>query len=281
MTRRPENIKSQIDNIGKIEGVVVAMRALAAAHTQEARRHLDAIREHQAAVAQAMAHAITCFGATNLQRLQTAQAEGPHLRIIVGAAQGFSGLYNERIIAAAKATTEGPKPQYILVGQRCISELADHGIVPVWSANMVAHTAEVPALASQVVDAVFEQLATKQVEHVSIIHAEPGTSEQTLTDRRLIPFDFQRSTPEPSGLRVMTTLPPKDLIEKLVEEYVFAEICEALMVGFAAENDARMAAMTRARSNVRDIRQDLFQEFSHARQEQMTTEIIELSEAAR
>ena len=54
---------------------------------------------------------------------------------------------------------------------------------------------------------------------------------------------------------------------------------EALMLGFAAENDARMQAMLRARSNVSHVIDDLKRGYHQARQEQMTAEILELSES--
>ena len=53
-----DEIKERIGNIGQIEGVIVAMRAMAAAHAQEARRHLRAIRQHEDTVARAMADAM-------------------------------------------------------------------------------------------------------------------------------------------------------------------------------------------------------------------------------
>lgn len=81
-------------------------------------------------------------------------------------------------------------------------------------------------------------------------------------------------------MQPLLTLPHSVLVTRLVEEHVFTEICEALMLGFAAENDARITAMSRARSNVRQIREGLRGEFAQARQEQTTTEIIELSDDA-
>jgi F-type H+-transporting ATPase subunit gamma len=49
------------------------------------------------------------------------------------------------------------------------------------------------------------------------------------------------------------------------------------MLGFASESAARAAAMARAQTNVRRISSDLTRLFNQSRQEQMTTEIIELS----
>ena len=49
------------------------------------------------------------------------------------------------------------------------------------------------------------------------------------------------------------------------------------MLSFAAENEARMRAMIRARSNVGRTRDMLRATYRRLRQEQITTEIVELA----
>lgn len=278
--RRAEDISGRIENVRQIESVVVAMRALAAAHAQEARRHLTAIRQQEETVANAMADALALLPAPDHG---LAPIVGSHLRIVVGAAQGFSGLYNERIVKAALEATSsvGTDGQYLLIGQRCVTEFEGLGVAPVWSANMAAHTDEIPALASRVVDALFDLLGQGGITTVSILYSDPDGRDQNPVHRRLMPFDFTRIAPARRVAPPLVTLPPETLISDLVEEYVFTEICEALMLGFASENDARMTAMSRARTNVGRIRDDLWLEFAQLRQEQTTTEIIELSQVAR
>jgi F-type H+-transporting ATPase subunit gamma len=277
LMRRPEDIKARIGNIEQVEGVVVAMRALAAAHAQEARKHLRAIREQEATVARAMVDALPLLDAP--LHATTGTTDGAHLRIVVGAAQGFSGTYNERIVSGAIGNfAVEPSTAFLLIGQRCISEFEIRGRSSVWSADMAAHAAEVPALANRVVDAVFRLLGRGAFTRVSVVYSEPAGSGQNLTVRQLMPFDFSRFETAARPDAPLTTLAPPVLVTRLVEEYVFTEICEALMLGFAAENDARMAAMSRARTNVRHIREELGGEFAQARQEQTTTEIIELSD---
>lgn len=272
-----DEIKQRIGNIGQIEGVIVAMRAMAAGHAQEARKHLRAIREHEETVARAMAEAMALVPDSELVPVQN-RGTATHLQIVVGAAQGFSGLYNERIVSGIlDHADEDEAYRYMLVGQRCVTEFAERGHAPDWSANMVAHTAEVPSLASRLVDALFDRLNSGEVHRVSVVYADPDTTNSALIVRRLMPFDFTRIERIRTVIEPATTIEPHLLIARLVEEYVFTEICEALMLGFAAENDARMNAMTRARSNVRNIAQDLQRRFHQARQEETTTEIIELS----
>ncbi|MFZ2468739.1 MAG: F0F1 ATP synthase subunit gamma, partial [Parvibaculum sedimenti] len=70
------------------------------------------------------------------------------------------------------------------------------------------------------------------------------------------------------------------LLAKLVEEYVFAELCEAVMLSFAAENEARMRAMIAARSNVAKTLDGLIARSRQLRQEEITNEIVELASGA-
>ena len=274
MTGRPEDIGERLENVRQIEDVVVALRAMAAAHARDARNHIAAIRQHAATVQRAMASAIVA--AVPPEPAPTSE-EG-HLMIVVGAAQGFAGLYNEHVVTSAlEHAGQDEAPQFLLVGQRCAAEFDRRGIAPVWSANMVVRAAEVPGLASRIADTLYERIGRRAVERVSLIHGSSDKGPLEVTFHHLLPFDFSRIGGPVDSSEPLMTLPPERLLERLVEEYVFADICEALMQSFAAENDARMQAMTRARSNVDDMAEDLERAYRIARQEKTTMEIFELT----
>ncbi len=270
---RPEEIEERRDNVLQIEGIVATLRALAVAHQAEARTHLDAIRAHETSVASALSTALSRLDADRPQ-----PADGPGVAIVIGAAQGFSGAFGERMATAA--LTEGANGGVLMVvGNRTLGALAEHKVTPAWSAEMSPHAPEVPALANRLADALFERLTATPDATVSLLFADPADPGLPLVRRTLFPFDFSRF-PRASGAPPLTTLPAPALIAALVEEYVFTELCEALMLGFAAENAARAEAMSRAQLNVKRIAADLKGEFQRARQEQMTTEIVELSASA-
>ena len=65
----------------------------------------------------------------------------------------------------------------------------------------------------------------------------------------------------------------------LLQEALFAAVALALMQGMAAEAEARVEAMARAQTNLRARRTEVEQSYLRARQEQMTTEVIELTVA--
>jgi F-type H+-transporting ATPase subunit gamma len=74
----------------------------------------------------------------------------------------------------------------------------------------------------------------------------------------------------------LTTLAPDVLLASLADEYVYASLCEAAMHAFVAENEARAAAMVRARSKVQDILTELHLSEHRVRQEAITAELVEL-----
>jgi F-type H+-transporting ATPase subunit gamma len=78
----------------------------------------------------------------------------------------------------------------------------------------------------------------------------------------------------------LTTLAPQLLLERLAAEYVYAQLCEAAMYAFEAENDARMLAMASAKTNIETKLAGLSQREHQLRHEEITTEIVELAASA-
>lgn len=269
---RPEEIRDRLANVHQIGSIISTLRAIAAAHQAEAKAHLQAIRAQEAAVAEALSVALALGGPNG------AGAPAPGITIVIGAAQGFSGTYGERMAEAAQAAVRAGD-RLMVVGSRTLGALADQGLAPDWSAEMAPHAPEVPPLAIRMTDALFERLAEAPEASVQMIHADPDDIGAGPQDRSLFPFDTSRFPPD-ARPAPMLNLPAQSLIASLIEEYVFTEICEGLMLGFAAENAARAEAMGRAQSAVKRISGDLRQGFQRVRQEQMTTEIVELATAA-
>jgi F-type H+-transporting ATPase subunit gamma len=98
--------------------------------------------------------------------------------------------------------------------------------------------------------------------------------------RSLLPFDFRRFTLPMPGQPPLITLPPALLLARLVEEYVFAELCEAALTAFAAENEARVAAMLAAKQNLEHMGSDLRALERQIRQDEITAEVVELASGA-
>ena len=96
----------------------------------------------------------------------------------------------------------------------------------------------------------------------------------------LLPIDFGRFARPRERQAPLIALPPELLLDRLAAEYVYAQLCEAAMHAFVAENEARMLAMVAAKNNTETKLAALLRRERQLRQEEITTEIVELATGA-
>ena len=81
----------------------------------------------------------------------------------------------------------------------------------------------------------------------------------------------------PTPTRRSLNLAPETLLSELAADYLHAQLCNAALHAFAAENEARMEAMAAARSQIERQLSALRATQRLVRQEEITAEIIELA----
>ena len=277
MSGKLSEVEGRIGTVHQLEAVITAMRGSAAARSREAHSRLDGIRAYAAVIGEAIGQALALAPAAEPTTREAGSPQG-HIVIVLSAEQGFVGSFNERVVGAAEGHLNAGGSELLIVGDRGAMVAAERALTFGWSAPMVAHAEEAPLLASRITDALYSRLEKDQVRRVTMIHAVPAPSVTfEVVERVLVPFDFARFKVAPRSIPPITTLPPDRLLAELAEEYVYAQLCEAVMLSFAAENEARMVAMIAARSNVARKLDELVASFRRLRQEEITGEIIELS----
>ncbi len=279
MTDRLSDIEARIDTAHQLSAVITAMRGIAAARAREGRGHVDAIRAYTGMIASAIGQ-VLAFLPQSGRPSPALPGSGAHAIIAVCAEQGFAGAFSERVLDAAKQTA-GASPQQrmelLIVGDRGLLLASERGLDVAWSTPTITHAGQMAALAGRILEALYQRLDAGRVSRVTVVHAVPNPAASIeIAQKRLVPFDFGRFPPAPAAVAPLITLKPSVLLAKLVEEYVFAALCEAVMLSFAAENEARMRAMIAARSNVAKTLDGLIARSRQLRQEGITDEIIEL-----
>ncbi len=277
MTERLSDVMARIGSVRQLSSVIGAMRGIAAARAREARERVEGVRAYArtvgAAIGQALAFVEGAAGAPH-------NGGDGHLVIALCAEQGFAGPFNRRVLDVAERLLKSAEPhpaELLLLGGRGLAAAEERGLNIGWSASMVAHVDEAAALADRVTEQLYARLEQGRATRVSLAHATPAVSgEIHVVERTLAPFDFARFPRARNPSPPLISLPPGALLAQLAEEYVFAELCEALTLSLAAENEARMRAMTAAKSNVSKMLDDLIARSRQLRQEEITNEIIEL-----
>jgi len=280
MSGKLSEVEGRIGTVHQLEAVITAMRGSAAARSREARGRLAGIHAYAEIIGGAIGQALGLAPDSDPAPHKRQRPEG-HVVIVLCAEQGFAGTFNERVLDVAEKHLRSDAAELLIAGDRGTMVAAERGLAVGWSAPMVSHAEEVPRLASRITDALYSRLEKSQANCVTVVHSVPAPSASIeIVERSLLPFDFAHFKAPARALPPITTLPPDQLLAELAEEYVYAELCEELMLSFAAENEARMRAMIAARSNVASKLDELIGSSRRLRQEEITGEIIELSAGA-
>lgn len=280
MSERLSDVDARIGSVHQLSAVITAMRGIAAARSREARDHLEGIRAYADAIAAAIGQALS-LAPEPPNPVMAVSAQSDQAIVVFCAEQGFAGTFNERVLDAAQAVVAAEPERrawLLLAGDRGLMIAGERGLDIEWSVPMIAHIGQAAVLAGRIIEVVYGLIDEGRISEVTAVYAAPDAkAEVQIIRKRLIPFDYHRFRLLPVSRPPLITLPPQRLIEGLAEEYIFAQICEAITLSFAAENEARTRAMIAAKSNVAKTLDSLTGLSRQLRQEQITSELIELS----
>lgn len=271
MAEELAEVRARIRGVRQLDAVIGAMRGIAAAHAQQSKGLLPGARAYAEIVTQTIAQAL------RLQNIDARRGGGPTgiARIVFCAEQGFVGGFAEQVLAAA--ASRGPAEVFLL-GSRGVLLAASHGIAPVWQSAMATEPGGISGVCARLAEALYQRMAKHDLPAVEVVFPTwSGSGGLSVACRSMLPLDPTRFAVARGGTPPLATLPPEALLASLAEEYVFASLCEAAMQAFVAENEARAAAMVRARGKVQDMLDQLALTEHEVRQEAITAEVVELA----
>ena len=274
MADRLADVIAQIHNVRQLEAVVTAMRGIAASRAQKSRSLLAGIEAYTEVISRAIGTALSLLP-SDMATASPIRRTKPGL-ILFCAEQGFAGAFSERVLDAAAA--EIGAATSLIVGTRGAMIASERGIKSLWSTPMAAHVDGIPGFANQLADALYGYVAAGVIAEVNIVFPRAVSGGGIRIDRHsLLPIDFRRFALPIEQQAPVTTLAPQLLLEQLAAEYLYAQLCEAAMHAFEAENEARMMAMASAKTNIETKLAGLSQRERQVRQEEITTEVVELA----
>jgi len=272
MTRLAE-VERHIGGMKELLGIVSAMRSLAGMRLQEAQRAVPGMRGYAAAVAAAI---VDTRSLVEDRGPAPAAAGGRRALVLCTAEHGFVGGFNERLVDAATARL-GPHDPLFVLGSRGAAMLAERGRSAAWTHPMPSRCSAVPEAVNRLSAELYRSIAAGDVDRVEIMYtlARPG-GRDSIPCHGVLPVDTAGLSAGSPRQPPIHNLPPAVLQEKLLGEYVFAVLAEALVESIASENAARFRAMESARENVSGKLRDLAAEARHARQTEITDELLDL-----
>jgi len=271
--RLPE-LQARIQALGKLGEVVSALRTVSAARVQQAHAILDAIREHTEIVRAALASAARMAEVPSREGDASA---GAGVIIALGSEHGFVGAFNERVLDVA-ATQRKPGDVLFVIGARAALLATERHDSVSWTCQMPSQVGGVDEVALHLAARVSLVGGQRRVDRVSLVYTRltAGAGARVVTEA-LLPFDMQPYRAEETHRpKAISNLDPLPLIDGLVDELLFAQLAHAATESFASENAARLGVMQAAIDNVDGKLDDLGRLERELRQEEITTELLDL-----
>ncbi|MFT7135507.1 MAG: F-type H+-transporting ATPase subunit gamma [Akkermansiaceae bacterium] len=274
MTERLADISARIDGIRELGAVVNAMKGIAAARAHAARAQVGAVDSYAATIATAMSRVL---GPEITEPAKSHESDSGMGLLVFCAEQGFAGAFSERVLDSISETLD--PETFFLIGTRGLSIATARGLKPHWTAPLSSHTHSIPKLADQITTAIYQAVADERMNRLDVIFTGWETGRPALVRRPLFPIDFAE-LPQATAERPLIQLPKDALVASMGQEYFNAQVCKAALHAFAAENEARMEAMSSAGTQIARELETFQATLRRVRQEAITAEIIELGTGA-
>ena len=250
------------------------MRGVAAARAQAARGQLVAVDSYAAILGDAIARTLTLTA-----------PDGARRGAAVRAARRWSCSAPNRDSPAPSASAcstrrarRSPSAELFLIGSRGRQIAAERGITPSWDAPMPSHSLGAPKLAERISEALYERLASGEIDRLDAIFSRWRAGHGVVVERRrLFPLDLTAFPHAGDDGPPLVNLKASALMVDLAADYVHAQLCNAALHAFAAENEARAEAMAAARRQIETRLAEMQATQRIVRQEEITAEIIELA----
>jgi F-type H+-transporting ATPase subunit gamma len=287
------DVKTRIGSVKNIQKITRAMEMVAAARLRRAEQRIAALRPYAGAIRRMTRQAAEAAGSSEmggLPILKEHDSENTIAVLLVTGDRGLAGAFNSQIVRAGLRAGKdheagGRTVSYSAVGRRGVSTLSFRGKDPV--GRYVGFT-DRPAYADARVIA--EDLMAAYVDgkcdRVEIFY-NGYISPLTQEVRRETLLPLQQATildggdeeeEDKPGRRALVDYEPdpKDILARLVPDYVEISVYRALLESTASEHGARMTAMRNASQNAGELIEDLTLEMNRARQAEITQEIMEV-----
>jgi F-type H+-transporting ATPase subunit gamma len=204
--------------------------------------------------------------------------------LVVTSDRGLAGSYNANVLKAGEellkqTRARGLEPVVYVIGKKGVGYFRFRG-VPVrgsWQGF-----SEVPPYekAEEVGRTLIADFAAGEIDELQCAYTD-FRSAFTLraTAQRFLPIAPEEVAPKAPGVVAAEYLfepEPAEILNHLLPQYVVTKVYAALLESAASENAARRRAMKAATDNAEDLIKLLSRQANRARQDEITTEILEI-----
>ncbi|MEA2027515.1 MAG: ATP synthase F1 subunit gamma [Campylobacterota bacterium] len=203
--------------------------------------------------------------------------------VFITADKGLCGGFNTQTLKRVKELIEEYKAQNVKIRLRAVGRKG----IDYFKFNDIELTSEEVGLSSApthekakaFISSVVDDCMNGATDKIVLIHnGYVNIITQEIREDNLLPIDSEKVVDKEQPTSDLDMEPEDDdtLLEALVTKYIEYNMYYALIDSLAAEHSARMQAMDAATNNAKEMVADLKVQYNKARQQAITTELIEI-----
>ncbi len=285
MSGNMQSLRRKIDGAGDLEGVVRAMKALAASSIGQYEKAVLSLDDYYRTVELGLSACLRQAGPAQVTAAKPPKDRAPVGAVIFGSDQGLVGRFNEVVVDLAVDRLKklpGPKKKLWAVGDRVQGLLVDAGLGAPVLLSVPSSVSAITPLVGEILIQIEAAREQHDVVDVYVFHNHPqsaGVFEPVC--KRLLPLDQPwrskiAKLPWPTKMLPQVLEGPASTLEAFVRGYLFVLLFQACAESLNSENASRLAAMQRAEKNIKNILEDLNREFHRVRQESIDEELFDV-----
>ena len=280
-------LRRRINSVQSTKKITRAMELIAATRVVKAMQRANEARPYAAGITGVIEDLAAQGTSVRHPLLEQAEEINTVAYVVVTSDRGLAGPFNSSVIRAAErevmaAQTEGKDYRLILIGKksRDYFKFRNYNIHSFFGGMTDSPTYE---MAREVAGQVREMFEAGEVQQVVLTYQEfVSMGTQRVAVRRFLPLEQMSVVAEAGGGSAEAKAEfefepsPEGVLEALLPRYVESRLFSALLDASASEHANRQRAMKAATDNAEELITKLSRALSRARQDAITTEIMEI-----
>ncbi len=278
-------LRRRIKSVESSKKITRAMELIAASRIHKAQQRVAAARPYSEQIT-AVIRNLASAGAGGGHPLLTPRDEVRNVAfVVICADRGLAGGYNSGVLRQAERALKdevaaGRDYTLILVGKKAVNYFKFRGYTIAASFIGISDSPTYED-ARAVGEEVRTRFEAGEVDRVDIVYTQfLSVGTQQVVTRQFMPIETETvvEAPEATGPQALYEYEPEpeSILDTLLPRYAEARLFASLLDASASEHAARQRAMKSATDNAEELIRVLSREMNRARQESITTEILEI-----
>ncbi|HEX5937641.1 MAG TPA: F0F1 ATP synthase subunit gamma [Actinomycetota bacterium] len=277
-------VRRRIRSVQSTKKITRAMELIASSRIVRAQQRVEAARPYAIQLTKAMEDLARQTGAVQHPLLEDRERPTNAGVLVLTSDRGLAGAYNANVLKVAERVIRdvrgrGLEPVLYAVGKKGIGYFRFRGVPmrQTWQGF-----SEVPPYeeAQRVGRTLIEDFAEEEIDELHAAYTD-FRSAFTLraTTQRFLPIAPEEVTGTGLGAvhaEYLFEPEPEQILDHLLPQYLVTKVYAALLESAASENAARRRAMKAATDNAEELIKILTRQANRARQDEITTEIMEI-----